>query len=683
MNRRIGCDQKRCANPGGFDPLNHHLLLKMTMSLRNIRSIWRATLTAALLVASALPTRAAQAGAPPKESDLLAVLQSNAAPGEKAMACKRLAIYGSEASVPALAVLLSDKDLASWARIALQAIPGPASDAALREAAGKLNGNLLIGVINTIGFRRDAKAVPILAAKLSDNDLEVVSAAAVALGKIGTEPAAKALSAALAEEQGNRAPAIAEGCVRCAQNLLAAGERRAAVKLYEAVRKATVSQQKGLEATRGLILARGDDGIPLLLEQLRSPDAKIAGMALRTARELPGKKATAAIAGELKRASAERQPLLLLALSDRGDASALPFVVEAARTGSPELRLVAVAVLEKLGNVPSVPVLVESATDADAKLAEAASAALVRLPGDGVDADLLARLSQATGKSREVLIRVVAQRGLANALPTILVSAKDSNPGIRGAAIQAIGTLGGEKDLPGLVSLFEAAKNERDRADLEAALVNISSRSGGKAVAHLEPLLKSADPATRSIALKALAAAGGAEALAKVIAVTRDQNEDLQDEAVRTLSAWPNTWPEDAGAAGPLLDLAKNGKKKSHQILALRGYLQYVEGDRNLTAAAKAQKVREVLPLMQRPEEKRLAISLVSEAPCGDTLAMLKSFAAEPDLTGDACGALMKLTGRMVQGITAEEKRQALEFILQTSADASLKKRAQDRLDAK
>ena len=655
----------------------------MNMNLRNFRSVLCPTFAALLLAAGAINSHAAQSGSPGKESDYLAVVQSNAGPGEKAMACKHLAIHGTDASVPALAALLSNKDLASWARIALQAIPGQAADAALREAAGKLEGNLLIGVLNSIGMRRDTKATTILAAKLSDKDPEVVTAAAVALGKIGSETAAAALIRALGDKEGNRAPALAEGCIRCAQNLMAAGLKREAVKLYEAVRKAPVPQQKVLEATRGVILARGDDGIPLLLEQLRSADARTAGMALRTARELPGKKATAAIAGELRKASPERQPLLLLALADRGDASALPSVVEAARGGSPELRLVAVGVLEKLGNLPSVPVLIECAVDANQKLAEAASAALVRLPGEGIDADLLSRLTKSAGKQREVLIRVSAQRGVEGALPVMLESAHNTNPGIRSAAIQSIGAVGTEANLPSLVSLLEAAKDARNREDIETALLNISSRSGAKAVAVLQPLMKSADPATRAMALKALASAGGAEALASVKAAIQDPNEELQDEAVRTLSAWPNTWPDDAGVAASLLDLAKNGKKKSHQILALRGYLQYVQGDRNLKAADKAEKVREVVPLMQRPEEKRLAISVISEAPCGSSMELLKSFAAESALTDDACGALMKFTGKVSQGLTPDQRRDALQFVVQTSPDANLKKRAQDRLDGK
>src|SRR5262245_4222275 len=128
-----------------------------------------------------------------KQRKLIAVLQSDAPPEDKAIPCKQLAIYGDKEAVPALAPLLADTNLASWARIALEAIPGPEADEALRAAVPKLKGNLLIGAINSIGVRRDAKAVPALAGKLSDADVEIVAAAAAALGKIGGTEAAKTL----------------------------------------------------------------------------------------------------------------------------------------------------------------------------------------------------------------------------------------------------------------------------------------------------------------------------------------------------------------------------------------------------------------------------------------------------------------------------------------------------------
>jgi hypothetical protein len=90
---------------------------------------------------------------PISESALLAVLQSDAPAADKAIACKQLAIHGTGAAAPALATLLTDPQLASWARIALEAIPGSDADAALRNAVESLDGLLLVGTINSIGVR--------------------------------------------------------------------------------------------------------------------------------------------------------------------------------------------------------------------------------------------------------------------------------------------------------------------------------------------------------------------------------------------------------------------------------------------------------------------------------------------------------------------------------------------------
>jgi hypothetical protein len=249
--------------------------------------------TAVLLISLTQTSPAAgQESSADKQRRLISVLQSDAAPGEKAITCKQLAIYGDKDAVPALAPLLADKDLASWARIALEAIPGPEADEALREALSKVEGNLLIGAMNSIGVRRDARAVDALAGKLSNAELVIVEAAAVALGKIGGMEAAAVLNQALKSPRKEILPGVTEGCILCAEQFLADGKFALATQLYDAVRIADVPKQRRLEATRGAILARQSDGLPLLLEQLRSPDKAEVSIALRTARELKGRDVT-------------------------------------------------------------------------------------------------------------------------------------------------------------------------------------------------------------------------------------------------------------------------------------------------------------------------------------------------------------------------------------------------------
>ena len=116
---------------------------------------------------------------------LVAILQdANASAYAKAKACQQLAVVGDKAAVPALAALLTDAQLSHYARFGLEPMPGPAADEALRAALGKVKGRLLAGVINSIGNRKDATAIPALARFLHDPDTEVSQAATAALARI-------------------------------------------------------------------------------------------------------------------------------------------------------------------------------------------------------------------------------------------------------------------------------------------------------------------------------------------------------------------------------------------------------------------------------------------------------------------------------------------------------------------
>src|ERR1035437_5374720 len=642
---------------------------------------------ALVLFAYASPVRAADNQSSPaeKESALISLLKSDAPAAEKAITCKRLAIYGTKDAVPVLAPLLADPQLASWARIALEAIPDPAVDAAMRHAMGKLQGKLLVGVINSIAVRRDASRVTGLVKRLKEADPEVASAAAVALGRIGGADAAKALSKSLAAAPTAVRAAVAEGCILCAERLLAQSKAADAMKLYDAVRAADVPRQKMLEATRGAILARKADGLPLLLEQLRSPDKALFGIGLRTARELPGRAVTEALAAELPRTSQDRQSYLLLALADRSDDAVLPAVVAAAGSGPQKLRLTAIGILDRLGNPASVSVLLGAAADSNADLAQAALAALARLPGSEVDAELLTRLPSTTGKARQVLIELAGQRHLDRALPAIVTGAEDPDAGVRAAAVQAIGILGDDKQVAGLAKLLQSNQSPKERADLEMALLAITGRAGARAVPSLLPLAQNSDSAVRIIALRVLAAAGGPDALAAVKAAVEDKDEIVRDEAVRTLSTWPNNWPEDSGVAEPLLTLAKSSGKTSYQVLALRGYLQYVQGDKQLKDDEKVGKVTELLPLIKRPEEKRLAIAAIGGIPTAGALGLLVTFVAEPAIAEDACSAIVKivkLAGGNLPGVSKEQRQKVLQAVVENSTSDETKKKASELLKA-
>jgi HEAT repeat protein len=620
-----------------------------------------------------------------RERQLIQVLQSDAPKAQKAITCKRLAIYGSEQAVPVLAPLLADPELASWARIALEAIPGPAADRALRQALGTLEGRLLIGVINSLGVRRDTGAVEPLVPQLKHRDVEIAAAAAEALGHIGGDQAARALQQALQDvpaQQNALRSALALGGVLCAEGFLESGQAAKAVRLYDMIRAAALPKQRVLEATRGAILARQADGLPLLLDQLRSADREHFGIGLRTARELPGAHVSEALAAELGLAEPVRRAPLLLALADRKDPAVKPAVLEIARSGSPDLRIVAVSLLVDLGDAGSVPVLLEAAIADNTALVRAAKLTLTRIEGQPVDDALLARMSEASGSLRQVLIELAGLRRIHAALPLIRQSAlQPSDPNVRRAAVEALGALGQEEQATELVRMLEQTEVRREQADLERALGNIGSRIGRRAVPILLPVMSNSEGARRMVGVRLLAALGGPVALDAVTAALKDPVEDVQDEAVRALSTWPGNWPQDVAVAGPLLDLARTGKKPAHQILGLRGYLQYLREDTGMTAADKLARVRSVQPLVQRPEERRLAIAVLANVPRAEALNLLLDYLPDAAVAEEACLAVIGLASRdNLEGGSPDLRRKALQSALDTTENNRTRGRAREAL---
>lgn len=653
----------------------------MTLKLRSVTSCLIPLAVFVHTAFSPVPSPAAEPGAV-KEGDLIKILKSDAPSSEKAITCKKLTIYGSKEAVPALAPLLTDAQLTSWARTALEAIPDASAAQALRDAMPKTQGRVLIGIINSLGVRQDREAVSALAAKLNDADNGVASAAAEALGHIGTSSAAQALKAALGNARDGARSSVAYGYLLCAEKALAQGNSSEAVRIYDAIRQtSSLPKQRVLEATRGAILARGQAGVPLLLEQLRSPDIALLGIGLNAARELPGLDVTQALSRELDQANAERQVSILLALSDRTDAAVLPRLLQAAESGPKPVRIAAVGLFDRFRDLSCVPVLLNAAADNDADIARPAKSALARFGSKEVDADLLARLRLASGKTREVLIGLAEQRRISAALPVVLQSTSDSNKEIRHAAIQAVGVLGSEQQATHLVHLLPAASNQDEREDIETALLAICGRNGARALPAVMPLAQQGDSATRVIGLHALAAIGGQDALSAVKSAIKDSDATIQDEAVRTLASWPNTWPDDSEVAEPLLTLAKSASKASHKSQGLQGYLLYIQESKKLSNAEKLEKISELLPNLQTADEKRVAIAALGTVPTAASLDRLIAFTSDSSVAEEAAQGILKITtDRNVRDLSGDVRRKALQTVADKSESETTKKRAQDAL---
>lgn len=583
------------------------------------------------------PLAIAQNMASKSPAELVEVLTTDSPKADKALACKFLAIRGSKDAVPALAPLLTDEELHSWARIALEAIPGAEADDALREAAGTLQGRLLIGAINSIGVRSDAAAIPVLTKHLKNDTPDIAAAAAVALGKIGNVQAATVLRKALSEDRPVALrSAIAQGCILAAENLWKNGDAAAAVEIYDVVRKTDVPFPRIIEATRGAILARGEPGLPLLIEQLRSPHKGLLQVGLSTAREFPGSEIDKALAAELATQSPERAAVIITAMADRKGTVQLDAILKAAQEGPLPVRLAATEAIGQVGNATCVPALLEVAVDGNADLTQAAKAALAELSDETVDKEILTRLSSAKGKIYLLLIQLVGSRQI-EATEALTTALESTDSAVRTAALTSLGATIPQKNLSVLIRQVVAPKRAEDAAAAQLALKTAAVRMPDRedCATQIAAAMDRAPAATKGTLLEILAAVGGTKALATMETAAKGNDAFLQDVSTRLLGEWSTI-----DAAPVLLNLAKNAPGEKYQVRAMRGYIR-IARQFVMPEAERLVMCQKVIDTAQQTTEKKLVLEILKRYPSLETLKMAINLNRRPELKDDAMQAAL------------------------------------------
>ncbi len=189
------------------------------------------------------------------ESQLIASLNGKLSRSAIDYVCRKLRVIGTAASVPALTALLMQEKHSHMARYALERIDLPAAAAALRDALPKLSGEPKIGVISSLGVRRDTASVEPLSSLLGDGDVGVAKAAALALGDIRSAGAAQAVSSI--KPTGPVKAAATDASLACAESLLARGKKSEALAIYKGVAASDQPKHVRLAATRGMLACAG------------------------------------------------------------------------------------------------------------------------------------------------------------------------------------------------------------------------------------------------------------------------------------------------------------------------------------------------------------------------------------------------------------------------------------------
>lgn len=578
-----------------------------------------------------------------QEPELLAVLASNAPLPEKSEACLQLARVGTRQAVPMLANLLGDEHLSHRARSALEAIPDPTVEAALRSALDRLQGPLLVGVIHSLGMRQDAPAVVPLTRFLNGTDSTVAQAAAQALGRIGG-PAIPILQAALPKASPAILPALSEGLLRGAEFL----PSPQAIPLYDQLQALpNLPPHLRLAAFSGAIRCPGPQGVSLLLEAIRSGAPVPVPDAIQVSLGLAGTNVTHALIAAIPDLQEQTQIQLLQALGHRGDPTAAPALGTFARRGSVNRRVAAIQSLVQLGSAPSLPVLTELVKDRESSVADAAWSGLIGLPGQEADAEVESLLSESDPKTRVAAIEAAARRRISAAVPALLRLAKQTDSEVANAAFEALGQLGGAADIQGLV---EALSDRRDPSAAETALTAISERQADPALCadQIVPGLSKAKGEAKLALVRVLGTLGGARALEAVRAAASDSESALRETAWRTLCDWPTS-----EALPDLARILRQTEDRKLRSLALRGQLRLIPLQ-TLTTAQRVAQIQEAMPIIEQLNEQRLALATLGQLPCPESLAIVLPYLSRTGFKEEASVAAVAIAEPIVSTNPAE-----------------------------
>jgi HEAT repeat protein len=630
-------------------------------------------MSAALLLAAVCGTFAAAQDAP-TEAALIDVLKSNAGWLEKQDACRALRQIGTAASVPALAALLPDKDLSNLARYALEPMPFPEAGQALRDALATTEGLPRIGVVTSLGARRDVAAVPLLVPLLKDADLDMVRAAAGALGRIAAPEAVEALLACREAAPETALPAVAEGLLAAAQYAVEDGRRDEAASIYDELQTPRWPMHARMGAFRGRAYARPEQTLAFVLAAMLGDEPVFRGIAAQLIAEMPDEKATAFFAEALtKTSSGNAQIALLRGLANRKDPAARPEVAAAVQSPNPGVGHAAVKALGLIGNAADVPMLKDLLSSGDLEIADAARASLTIMPGEEVSLTLAAE-ADGNSTSRALLLDILTERRAGNAVPVAITSLGDTQADVRIAALGLLGALGSADQLPTVFAALAGAQDPSERSAAEKALTAISSRGGEETLPLLLDAMKDAAVESRMALLRVLAGLDGPKSLEAVLAGVQDADPQMSAEAVRLLADWPT--PD---AAPGLLALAQ-GEDLTRKISGLRGYVRLAR--MNPSAEECAGMLGQAMALATRPEEKMIVLSAWGALPAVTSLDALLPHLDDASVQNEAAVAVIAVVSELGKKDPGSKPRaiEALNAVIAKCGDPDIRSRAEAAL---
>ncbi len=561
----------------------------------------------------------------------------------RAFACRQLARIGDDGSVPVLETLLRDEALSHMARYALQRVSGDAAGKALRGALHDLEGEQLVGVINSLGERRDAAAAAILGTMLSELKGDAWAATIEMLGKVGNEQAADvlvdAMAGAIAEDATfpDLGP-LPDAVLRCADQLAADVNPGLAASLYSTIyHRPDHPRHVQIAGLLGLVHLQPVETAGEVVGLLGSEDPVWRGTAARLIAEVPGEEVTLAYAEHVYSPPDDVRMQLILALAERGDPRAADAIAEQVVSALPAVQAAAVAALGEVGNESHVPMIAQLAATGSG----AARISLAAMKADRVNEAIAGLLLTADTPVRIELARALGARQAYEQAPTLLaLMARAEDPALRTAAFESAGIVAGREHIYVMAQLLAQATDDAEKTAGIDCIVTTCRRTVGNAEERAKPVVSAlafAEGAGKASLLRVLGRLGGESALGAV----RDglaEGGEVAAAASIALEKWT-----DATAAEELLEIAKSTDDPTFRSAAFYGFLRTAAMPGERSPEARVALYRRAFEIAENDKMRRDTLHGVAKVAHPDALELARAHLENEKVRQNAALAMIAI----------------------------------------
>ncbi|MEE9502819.1 MAG: family 16 glycoside hydrolase [Candidatus Aminicenantaceae bacterium] len=575
----------------------------------------------------------------------------------KAFLIRQLQLAGKKEAVKPLKKYLKDKRLCEPATQALLAIRTRDAEKALLRSLGTVPASNRITLIKALGELRSQKAARkiIKYSKTRDKNLRDVALYALAnIGHPNSERVLDKIGVTATSYERAKAPSL---YLLYARRLADSGRKAQCVRVCrKMIKNYTAPQESHIQcaALSTLAAALGENAFWDLLAAMDNPNKELRWRALELAGTIKGEEATSRWIKKMAGASPEVQMEIITMLGQRGDKTALPALLQKLKSEEKAVRLAAIPAVAWIGGSNILPELMDVLWTGGDEEINAVKQVLLGLPGSLVVSKAVERLEEMPPPGRVALIEILSERRAREYADAVFVQTKNDEGEIRRAALKAIKHLVSEHDLPRLIGLLLEAEDDDEIPLMQNAAVassNLISDPEKRADLFLEALDDA--PVSKQIhLLKPLSRIGGERALQRVIQETKNEDENIQDAAIHTLSEWP-----DMNAAEELLNISRNTENQKHFHFAIQGFVRLVN-EADLVPEKKFVMLKEALEISENVDIKSLVLSGLANVKTLESLKLVAGYLDNPYLKDEAAMAgariAFPLSGEKV-GLTGSE----------------------------